>query len=174
MWGTYPIVGLILWSKWSWTNRQTMLDFPTPVSWKSKKAWQWVNEVTPTRPQMSILHLISFRELIFDSLVLSWGKHGTLRISEEKWGHGSSFSNISIVSESPWPSSQDSLLSKPSNLLGGFYIPVARTAVHPAEPFTCTSKPCAFQHTAHYRAQPEEQFHSGLLHSQPKQASKTD
>lgn len=30
---TYPMVGLMLWSKWSWTNLQTMLDFPTPVSW---------------------------------------------------------------------------------------------------------------------------------------------
>lgn len=29
---TYPIVGLMLWSKWSWTNLQTILDFPTPVS----------------------------------------------------------------------------------------------------------------------------------------------
>lgn len=29
---TYPMVGLMLWSKWSWTNRHTMLDFPTPVS----------------------------------------------------------------------------------------------------------------------------------------------
>lgn len=28
----YPMVGLMLWSKWSWTNRHTMLDFPTPVS----------------------------------------------------------------------------------------------------------------------------------------------
>lgn len=30
--GTYPMVGLMLWSKWSCTNRHTMLDFPTPVS----------------------------------------------------------------------------------------------------------------------------------------------
>ncbi len=34
---TYPIVGLMLWSKWSWTNRHTILDFPTPVSCDNEK-----------------------------------------------------------------------------------------------------------------------------------------
>lgn len=40
---THPMVGLMLWSKWSWTKRHTMLDFPTPVSWKRKRTqpWRW-------------------------------------------------------------------------------------------------------------------------------------
>lgn len=148
--------------------------FPNPSILKIKESTTVSHKVISRRHYMSILHLIYFQELIFDSSFLPCGKRGTLHTSEEKWGHGLSFSNINIVSESPWPSSQDSLLSKPSILLDGFYIPVARTAVHPAQPFTCTSKPCAFQYTAHYTAEPEKQFHSGLLHSQPKQASKTD
>lgn len=32
--GTYPIVGLMFGSKLSSTNLQTMLDFPTPVSYR--------------------------------------------------------------------------------------------------------------------------------------------
>lgn len=34
---TYPIVGLMLWSKWSCTKRHTILDLPTPVSYSRKK-----------------------------------------------------------------------------------------------------------------------------------------
>ena len=34
---TYPIVGLMLWSKWSCTKRHTILDLPTPVSCKKNE-----------------------------------------------------------------------------------------------------------------------------------------
>lgn len=170
--GTYPIVGLILWSKWSWTKRQTMLDFPTPVSWKSKRAWQWAmrSELGDPRRQYFTWFIFKNESLTLSSCLVASGAHHTFQKKSEDM----SFSNTSIVSEYSWPSSQDSLLSKPSILLGGFYIPVARTAVHPAWPFACTSKPRAFQHTVHYPAEPEKQSHSGLLQGQPKQASKTE
>lgn len=147
--------------------------FPNSSILKIKESVTVSHEIIFRWLWMSILHLIYFQELIFDFLLVLW-QAGPITHFRRKVRTWLILSNISIVSESPWPSSQDSLLSKPSILLGVFYIPVARTAVHPVQPFTCTSKPCGFQHTAHYTAEPEKQFHSGLLHSQPKQASKTD
>lgn len=58
--------------------------------------------------------------MTLSSCLVASGAHHTFQKKSEDM----SFSNTSIVSEYSWPSSQDSLLSKPSILLGGFYIPV--------------------------------------------------
>lgn len=61
---THPIVGLMLWSKWSWTKRQTMLDFPTPVSWGRDHGKRHLSELMK-QPSVGSRDSIRFRHRYF-------------------------------------------------------------------------------------------------------------